>query len=66
MKTGAVEDSLAEDKLAEFWKGKNEELNLIKAKKVYDEGCIHGAARLGLPKAQYEVSDWYYSGMKGT
>jgi len=60
VETGAVDDTLTET-----WKQKTKELDLVKAKDLYDEGSILDAAKLGLPEAQGKVSDWYYFGRNG-
>jgi len=58
--TGAVEK-----KLADSWKVRKWELNLVKAKGLFNEGRILDAAKLGLPKAQGQVSSWYFIGING-
>jgi len=62
-----VETGAIEDKLSDCWKEKKNELNLnwVKAKKLYDEGRILEAAKLGLPEAQGKLSHRYYFGKEG-
>ena len=47
------------------WQDKKRELELVKAQKIFDEGRVLDAAKLGLPKAQAEVAGWYFFGTNG-
>ena len=60
-----VETGAIEDKLSACWKETTNELNLIKAKKLFVEGHTLEAAKLGLPEAQGTIALQYCSGRNG-
>ena len=60
-----VEVGIIKDELSDCWKEMKKEHDLDKANTLYDEGRILDAAKLGLPKAQGEVPEWYYYGSDG-
>jgi TPR repeat protein len=47
------------------WHDRKRALDLVKARKMYDEGRVLDAAKLGLPKAQAKVAKWYLRGTNG-
>lgn len=60
-----IETGSVEEQLADGWKETKKNLDLVKAKKLFDDGCILDAAKLGLPKAQSMVSKCYFHGING-
>mmetsp|Transcript_7093 Transcript_7093/g.14780 ORF Transcript_7093/g.14780 Transcript_7093/m.14780 type:complete len:253 (-) Transcript_7093:80-838(-) len=60
VKFGVVDDTFAEE-----WKKNKKEFDLAKAEKMFKEGRIMDAAKLGFPKAQGEVSKWYFFATNG-
>ena len=47
------------------WQDRKRALDLVKARKMFVEGRVLDAAKLGLPKAQGKVADWYLFGTDG-
>jgi len=60
-----IESGTVDRKLSDDWKEKRREMDLEKAHKIFEEGCILDAAKLGLPRAQGEVAGWYLKGSHG-
>jgi len=60
-----IESGDVHEDISTVWKAKKKEIDLTKAKKLYAEGLIMDAAKLGLPKAQGKVASWYYNGTNG-
>ena len=58
-----IESGNVDEELSEVWKERKKEADLIKAQKLYDEGSIMDAAKLGLPKAQIKVAERYLFGI---
>jgi len=60
-----VEAGAIEVKLSGPWKVRKREAKFSKAKKLFKEGFIIDAAKLGLSKAQRILSRWYFYGTNG-
>ena len=60
-----IESAVVDKETTKGWKEKKKEADLVKAQKLYDEGSVMDAAKLGLPVAQGEIANWYYNGTNG-
>jgi len=60
-----VKSIAIEEVLLEQWNMQKKEYDLSKAEALYHKGLVMDAAILGYPKAQAEVSEWYYRGKNG-
>mmetsp|Transcript_13914 Transcript_13914/g.30563 ORF Transcript_13914/g.30563 Transcript_13914/m.30563 type:complete len:340 (-) Transcript_13914:76-1095(-) len=60
-----VEAGAVDDKLSDSWTESKKDLDLTKAKKLFKEGSVMDVAKLGFPKAQGVVAEWYFNGRNG-
>lgn len=60
-----VQAGLVEDDLIDLWNEKKKKNDLTLAQKLFQEGRVLEAAKLGLTKAQGEVAINYYEGQNG-
>lgn len=60
-----IESGDVDEDLSTVWKEKKKVIDLAKAKKLFKEGSVMDAAKLGLPAAQGRVAHWYYNGTNG-
>jgi len=62
-----IESGFVDGKLSDHWKEKKKEMNcaMKKSQKLFDEGSVMEAAKMGLPEAQGKVAGWYRYGRNG-
>ena len=60
-----IKSNAVEEDLVEQWNTQKKEYDLSKAGSLYRKGLVMDAAKLGHPKAQGEVSAWYWDGKNG-
>ena len=60
-----VESGGISDSFKAAWQDRKRVLDLAKAQKMYAEGRVLDAAKLGFPEAQGHVALWYFSGTNG-